>query len=569
MNKFKQNLMGLGLIKTLIYGFFILFLIIPLLSVFLVAFTDEPINVFGSLVSWEQMQITIDLLKNATFDNFKAMFTYGNYFNGLINSLKLSLIVSLGVLIICIPIAYGIARTEMPFKKTISALCTVPLVIPTFISAYAFIIMFGRSGWVTYIYEKLGGEGMLIDPYSMTGIAIVQIFFFFPYALWPMVAAFRISDISLEEASRNMGSKGWLTFLTVTFPLALPGMLSTLLVIFAVSFSDFGTPIILAPNDLNLIVVDAYREIAGFFNWGGAAILTVIMIAVAGVVYWLQNYLLKDKNYDVLSGKPKQIKLNTNKALTIPLTIFSGIVVLIPILAMLTVFMQSIATTWGRDPLPDGYTFDHYRTIFTSSLGNIQNSLVLAGGALILSAVIATFVSYFVVRQRSTTLDFMTTIPLIVPGIAFGIALIQTFNTKPLQLTGTALILIIAYSIRRLPYMVRSTVGTMRAIKQDIEEAAVNLGASTLTAAITVVGPLMLPGIAAGSILVFVTVIKETSVSILMAPAEWAPMSLAIFQNVLRAEYYSAAAMSVILVVIVLVLQAIANKLSGGNKSHE
>lgn len=561
--------MGLGLIKLLIYGFFLLFLIIPLLSVFLVAFTDEPINVFGSLVSWEQMQITIDQLKNATLDNLKAMFTYGSYFRGLINSLKLSLIVSLWVLIICIPIAYGIARTKMPFKRTISALCTVPLVIPTFISAYAFIIMFGRSGWVTYIYEKMGGEGMLIDPYSMTGIAIVQIFFFFPYALWPMVAAFKISDISLEEASRNMGSRGWLTFITVTFPLALPGMLSTLLVIFAVSFSDFGTPIILAPNDLNLIVVDAYREISGFFNWGGAAILTVIMIAVAGVVYWLQNYLLKDKNYDVLSGKPKQVKLNKNKALTIPLTIFSGIVVLIPILAMITVFLQSIATTWGRDPLPSGYTFDHYRTIFTSSLGNIQNSLVLAGGALILSAVIATFVSYFVVRQRSTTLDFMTTIPLIVPGIAFGIALIQTFNTAPLQLTGTALILIIAYSIRRLPYMVRSTVGTMRAIKQDIEEAAVSLGASTLTAATTVVGPLMLPGIAAGSILVFVTVIKETSVSILMAPAEWAPMSLAIFQNVLRAEYYSAAAMSVILVIIVLVLQAIANKLSGGNKSHE
>ncbi len=567
MNRLKRSFSGIGLVKILIYGFFLLFLVIPLLSVFLVSFTDEPINVFGSFISWEQMQLTIDQFKNATLDNFKAIFTYGNYFQGLLNSLKLSFVVSLWVLVICTPIAYGIARTNMPFKKTISALCTIPLVIPTFISAYAFIIMFGRAGWVTYMYEKLGGEGMLIDPYSMTGIAIVQIFFFFPYALWPMVAAFKISDVSLEEASRNMGSKGWLTFITVTLPLAIPGMLSTALVIFAVSFSDFGTPIILAPNDLNLIVVDAYREISGFFNWGGAAILTVIMIAVAGVVYWLQNYLLKGKNYDTLSGKPKQVKLSENKALTIPLAIFSGLVVLIPILAMGTVFLQSIATTWGKDPLPSGYTLEHYKTIFTSSLGNIQNSLVLAGGALILSVIIAVFVSYFVVRQRSTTLDFMTTIPLIVPGIAFGIALIQTFNTAPLQLTGTALILIIAYSVRRLPYLVRSTVGTMKAIKQDIEEAAVNLGASTLTAAITVIVPLMLPGIAAGSILVFVTVIKETSISILMAPAEWAPMSLAIFQNVMRAEYYSAAAMSVILVVMVLILQTLANKLSGGSKS--
>lgn len=567
MRKIKSLFTGLGLVKLLIYGFFLLFLIIPLLSVFLVAFTNEPINLFGSLISLEQLQTTMNQFKNATLDNFKSIFSYGHYFEGLINSLKLSFIVSIWVLVICIPIAFGIARTNMPFKKTISALVTVPLVIPTFISAYAFIIMFGRAGWVTYIYEKLGGEGMLIDPYSMTGIAIVQIFFFFPYALWPMVAAFKVSDISLEEASRNMGAKGWLTFITVTFPLVIPGMLSTALVIFAVSFSDFGTPIILAPSDLNLIVVDAYREISGFFNWGGAAILTVIMIAVAGFVYWLQNYMLKGRDYGVVSGKPKQVKLIDHKALTIPLSIFSGFVVIVPLLAMGTVILQSFATTWGKDPLPNGYTLDHYRTIFTSSLGNIQNSLILAAGALILSVVLAIFVSYFVVRYRSTTLDFMTTIPLIVPGIAFGIALIQTFNTAPLQLTGTAIILIIAYTIRRLPYMVRSTVGTMKSIKQDIEEAAVNLGASSLTAAITVIGPLMLPGIAAGSILVFVTVIKETSISILMAPAEWAPMSLAIFQNVLRAEYYSAAAMSVVLVVMVLVLQAIANRLSGRNGS--
>lgn len=562
MNRFKKNFTGLGLVKLLVYAFFILFLIIPLLSVFLVSITDEPINFFGSLISLDTFQTTIDQFKNSTLDNFKNVFTSASYLNALKNSLLLSIMVSIVVLIICVPIAYGIARTKMPFKKTISALCTIPLVVPTFISGYAFIIMFGRSGWITYIYQALGGDGLLIDPYSMTGIAIVQVFFFFPYALWPLVAAFKISDVSLEEASRNMGAKGWLTFSSVTFPLVIPSLLSTALVIFAVSFSDFGTPIILAPSDLNLIVVEAYREISGFFNWGGAAILTVIMIAVAGIAYWLQNYFSESMNYGAVSGKPKQIKLSDNKLLNIPLSIFSGFVVLVPLLSMLTVLMQSIATTWGKNPLPSGYTLAHYKTIFTSSLGNIQNSIILALGALVISVVVATSVSYFVVRQKSTTLDFMTTIPLVVPGIAFGIALIQTFNTAPLQLTGTALILIVAYAIRRMPYMVRSTIGTMRSIKADIEEAAINLGASTLTSAITVIGPLMLPGIAAGSILVFVTVIKETSISILMAPAEWAPMSLAIFQNVLRAEYYSAAAMSVILVAIVVVFQIIAEKLS-------
>ncbi|TQS74921.1 iron ABC transporter permease [Ornithinibacillus gellani] len=559
MKRLKKHLTGIGIIKLLLYAFFILFLVIPLVAVFIVSFTNEPINFFGSFISMETMQTTIDQLKHATLDNFKSVFQNTRYLDALLNSLYLSFVVSIVVLLICVPIAYGIARTKLPFKKTISALCTIPLIVPTFISGYAFIIMFGRSGWVTYLYQALGGEGLFIDPYSLTGIAIVQIFFFFPYALWPMVAAFKVSDVSLEEASRNMGAKGWLTFCTVTFPLVIPGMLSTALVIFAVSFSDFGTPIVLAPTDLNLLVVQAYREIAGFYNWGGAAILTLIMIAVAGFVYWVQNFFFKGKNYDSVSGKPKQSKLNQNKLVTVPIAVFSGIVVLVPLLAMLTVFLQSIATTWGKDPLPKGYTLAHYKMIFTSSLGNIQNSIVLALGALVLSIIISVFVSYFVVRQQAVTLDFMTTVPLIVPGIAFGIALIQTFNVAPLQLTGTAAILIIAYSIRRLPYMVRSTVGTMKSIKADIEEAAISLGASTLTAAITIIGPLMIPGIAAGSLLVFITVIKETSISILMAPAEWAPMSLAIFQNILRAEYYSAAAMSIILVVLVLVLQAIAN----------
>lgn len=562
MNWLKRHLSGLGIIKFLVYLFFIMFLIIPLLAIFIVSFTDEPINIFGSLISLDTMQTTLTQFKNATFDNFKDILSNKTYFSSLKNSIYLSVIVSVVVLLICIPISYGIARTKMPFKKTISALCTIPLVVPTFISGYAFIIMFGKAGWVTYIYEMLGGKGLLLDPYSMTGIAIVQIFFFFPYALWPLVAAFKVTDVSLEEASRNMGARSWLTFVTVTFPLIIPGVLSTALVIFAVSFSDFGTPIILAPNDLNLIVVEAYREISGFFNWGGAAILTVVMIAVAGIVYWLQNYLTKNMNYGSVSGKPKQIKLSNNKVVTVPLFLFSSIVIMVPLLSVLTVFMQSIATTWGKDPLPNGYTLGHYKTIFTSSLGNIQNSIVLALGALLISVIVASAVAYFVVRHRSTTLDFITTIPLIVPGIAIGIALIQTFNTMPLQLTGTAFILIVAYAMRRMPYMVRSTITTMRSIKADIEEAAIGLGASTFTSLITVVGPLMLPGIVAGSILVFVTVIKETSISILMAPPEWAPMSLAIFQNVMRAEYYSAAAMSMILIVIVVVFQAIAEKLS-------
>ncbi len=558
MKKFKGRFSGLTLIKVLIYAFFGLFMLLPLFSVFLVSFTGEPINILGSFTDPAIFSSTIEKLQGMSLDNYKKIFSNAGYLSALKNSLVLGFTVTIIVILVCIPLAYGIARTKMPFKKTISALCMVPLILPTFISSYAFIIMFGRAGWVTEIYNALGGEGMFVDPYSMTGVVLVQVFFFFPYALWPLVAAFKVSDVSLEEASQNLGAKSWFTFVFVTFPLALPGVISSALLIFTVSFSDFGTPIVLAPKDLNLLVVEAYREISGFFNWGGAAILTVVMVIVAAFFFWLQHLFTKGKNYGSVSGKPKQQKLIENKLLTRVLSGYSFFIVLVPLLAMLSIALQSVSTTWGKNLLPNGYTLDHYKTIFSTSMGNIQNSIMLATGALVLSVIIATFVSYFVVRQNSAKLDFMASIPLVVPGIAFGIAMIQTFNTAPLQLTGTALLLIIAYTIRRLPYMVRSTMGAMRAIKQDIEEAAINLGATPLTAAITIIGPLMLPGIAAGSVLVFITVIKEASVSILLAPPEWAPMSLAIFHNILRGEYYSAAAMSIVLVVLVLVLQGIA-----------
>ncbi len=552
----------LSVLKWAILGFFALFLIIPLFSVFLVSFTGMPINIFGSLVNPEIMSTTVERLSNSSLEHYMKLLAGGTYFKALVNSLALALGVALLVIVMCFPIAYAFARTTMPFKKTFAALCTIPLIVPTFVSAAGFILMFGRTGWFTNIYQAFGGDGVLFNVYSMTGIVLVQVFFFFPFALWPMVAAFKASDVTLEEASQNMGAKNWITMIFVTFPLAIPGIISSALLIFTVSFSDFGTPIIMSPPDLNLIVVEAYREIAGFFNWAGAAILTVIMVLVAGFFFWLQRLVTKGRDYGTLSGKPKMQKLNDNKVVTTSLAIYTSVVVLMPLLTILTVFLQSISTTWGHGALPDGLTLAHYQRIFTSSSNNIWNSVMLAVGALILSVVIATFVSYFVVRRGAAKLDFIASIPLIVPGIALGIALIQTFNTAPLQLTGTALLLIVAYTIRRMPYMIRSTMGTMMSIKKDIEEAAVNLGASPLLAAVTIIGPLMLPGIAAGSILVFITVIKETSVTVLLAPSDLAPMSLVVFQSLLRGDFYTASAMAILIIVVVLGLQAFANRFS-------
>ncbi|HLR09102.1 MAG TPA: iron ABC transporter permease [Bacillota bacterium] len=563
--RYLRKIDSLSIVRLAITLFFIMFLIIPLISVFLVSFTRDPINLFGSLISIEELVNTIEQFKNATIDSYIDIASRSGYLFSLTNSLTLSISVSIIIVIMCLPIAYGIARTSMPFKKVISALCIVPLVIPTFIAADSITLMFGKAGWVTNLYNMLGGEGMLIDPYSLLGIAIVQVFFFFPYALWPMVAAFRVSDITLEEGSKNLGAKNWFTFIFITLPLAIPGILSSLLLVFTVSFSDFGAPIILAPKDTSLLVVDTYREMTGFFNWGGASILTVVMIVVAGIFLWLQRLVAGKMSYGVISGRQGVQSLNRDKKVTTLLALYSFIVVFIPFFAGLSILVQSFATTWGDSILPNGFTLSNYENILSTSYESLINTMILAIGALVVSILVTAPLTYFVVRKNATKLDFISSIPLVVPGVALAVALTVTFNTAPLKLTGTVTLLIIAFAIRRLPYMVRSTMGTMQSIKKDIEEASINMGASRLTTILTIIAPLMLPGIIAGSILVFVTVVKETSVSVMMAPAEWAPMTLTIFEFLLRGEHYPAAAMAVIMIVIVLILQIIAERLTSSN----
>lgn len=553
---------GLDLLRWGMGLFFFVFLVIPLLSILLVSFTGEPINLFGSLVNPSILQATVEKLSGSSLNGYRALFEESRYYHALVNSLKLSTGVALWVTLMCIPIAYAFARTDMPGKKWFAAMSTVPLVMPTFIAAYAFTLMFGQTGWVNHMWRALGGDGVLFEIKSMLGITLVQIFFFFPYALWPMVAAFKAADGALEEASRNLGAKSGLTFMIVTLLLALPGILSAMLLVFTISFSDFGTPIIMAPKELNLIVVEAYREIAGFFNWSGSAILTVVMVTVSALFFWLQRFVVKGREYGTISGKPAAIRMVKHRGVITALMIYTGVVLLVPLLAVGSIFLSSIATTWGHHALPNGYTLRHYATIFHSSSSHIANSLILASGALVFSVILATLLSYFVIRRGSAKLDLLASLPLVVPGIALGIALIQTFNTAPFHLTGTALLLIIAYTIRRMPYMIRSTMATMMAIRKDIEEASINLGASPLLAVMTVVGPLLLPGISAGAILVFVTVIKETSISILMAPTQWAPMSLAVFQNLLRGEFYTASAMSILIIVLVVALQLLARRLT-------
>ncbi|MEK7205526.1 MAG: iron ABC transporter permease, partial [candidate division NC10 bacterium] len=494
---------------------------------------------------------------------YVQLLTFPRYFQALVNSVTLGLGVAAACILLSLPIAFGLARTRMPAARLVGALCLVPLMIPTFISSFAFLLMFGKTGWITQIISSVLGVQEFFDVHSPLGVGMVQVFFFFPYALLPMLAVFKVMDPTLEEAAHLLGARRFFAFLTTTLPLAAPGIGAGALLVFVVSLEDFGTPMILSPRRFPLLIVEAYREMVGYFNWGGAATIAVLLVLLSALVLLVQRRVLGSTEFGTITGKPASRELIEDPRICTGLFLYSLIALAIPVMAIYSTAVQSLATTWGAGLLPDGFTLANYAYVVERSAGAVLNSFLLGGAALTISLALSAVIPYLVVRRRKVVLDYLGFLPLALPGVPLAIAMILAFNNPPLKLTGTALLLIIAYVIRRMPYALRSTTASIRAIGPDLEEASFALGAPKFLSLWGVTLPLMLPGIFAGAIMVFLTSIREVSATILLAPQEWKPMSLVIFEGLLRGEFYTSSAISMILIAVVMTLQYAVFRLVG------
>ncbi|GMU72579.1 MAG: iron ABC transporter permease [Burkholderiales bacterium] len=542
---------------------FTLFLIVPFATILIVSFTGKPVALLDALTGLEgARKLGSEIAANASLQFFGQLFSFPRYVRAFVNSMTLGFLVAVASVLVAMPIAYALARTRMPGRRLIGALCIVPLMVPTFISSFAFILMFGRTGWINQMFGWIGIE-QLVDIHSPFGIGLVQVFFFFPYALLPMLAVFKSMDPVLEEASHTLGARRPFAFLTTTMPLAAPGIWAGLLLVLIVSIEDFGTPMILSPRGFPLMIVEAYREMVGYFNWGGASVIAVLLVLISALLLLVQRWLLRHDRSRTVGGKPATRERVRDPWVCWGLLAYCIIVLSLPILAIYTTALQSFATSWAARMVPEGFTLDNYRYVWERSMGAVVNSFLLGGAALAISVVLSAVIPYLVQRRGRHYLDYLGFLPLALPGTALAIALILAFNTPPLQITGTAFLLIMAYVIRRMPYALRSTSASIQTISTDIEGASLVHGASRFLSLWSVTLPLMLPGIVAGGIMVFLTSVREISATILLAPDGWKPMSLVIFEGLLRGEFYTSAAISMILILVVMAVQIAVFRLMG------
>mgnify|MGYP003105905461 FL=1 len=532
-------------------GIFLIFavcLIYPLFSLFASSLKDSTTGEF-------------------TLSNFVQFFSKKYYYQSLGRSFSVTICTTILTILIGVPLAYIMTTSKIKGKGLIEILIIISVLSPPFIGAYSWILLLGRSGVVTQFLSKTFGFTMP-SIYGFAGILLVFTLKLFPFIYMYTTGALKKLDVSLIEASESLGCTGIKKVFTVVIPLILPTVLAGSLLVFMNALADFGTPMLIGEGYQVmpvLIYSEFISEVGGQANF--AAALSAIMVFITTIIFLGQKYVVNKKSFVMSSLKPIQPKKLTGIK-NILAHLFVYITVGLAVIPQVTVIYTSFLKTRGPLFLKE-FSLNSYTNVIGKLGGSIRNTFVYGIIAIILIIVLGMFISYVSVRRKNmvtSCLDTLTMFPYIIPGSVLGITLLLAFNKKPLLLSGTFIIIVIAYVIRRLPYTIRSSAAILYQISPSMEEASISLGYSQFQTFKNVTSRMMLPGVISGAVLSWITVINELSASIILYTGKTRTMSVAIYSEVIRASYGTAAALSAILTLTTIISLLIFFKLSGSKE---
>ncbi|MEK6717267.1 MAG: iron ABC transporter permease, partial [candidate division NC10 bacterium] len=381
---------------------------------------------------------------------------------------------------------------------------------------------------------------------------------YFPIAyltLKPILAAI---DPNVEDMAFSLGSSRWRVFRTVTLPLTVPGLANAFLLLFAASLADFATPLILAGNSFPVLPTQAYLQITGLFDLKGGAVLSFVLLVPALGVYLLQRYWVSRKSYVTITGKvgaQTAIKSLAPWArvpmLALCLLVAAGVLYFYVLL-----FYASVVVALGAN---HAWTWHHYQVVLTEGLKAIHDTLIIAGAGMPLGGLYGILLGYLVAKKvfpGRQAMEIVSMINYSLPGTIVGIAYLIAFNDPPVVLTGTALILVACYVFRYSPTGIRTTVALLQQIDPSIEEASEGLGAGSRTTFRRITIPLILPAFFAGLGVVFIRSMTAISATIFLVSINWTLITVRILEDMTTLDLGSAAAFSVLVVIIVFVVIA-------------
>lgn len=544
MTKFKIKWDFWTIITVAIIALFMLFLIYPLLSLFLSGFKETGTD------AW-------------TLENYSKFFSRKYYTEALLNSFKLTACVTVVAIMLGAPLAYFMSFYKIKGKGLLEILFIISMMSPNFIGAYSWILLLGRSGSVTQFLKGMGIETPSI--YGFGGMLLVFALKLYPFIYMYVSGALKKIDVALSEAAESLGCSGLRKIFTLIMPLVTPTLVAAALLVFMNCMADFGTPALIGEGYRvmpTLVYAEFVGESGGSANF--AACMATIMVVITAAIFLLQKWYVNTKSFTMSSMRPIQPKaVGGIKGILIHLYIYllAGLSIIPQCMVVYTSFKATHLQVFV-----EGFSLESYRKVFSTAIQSITNTYLYCLVAILVIVVLGMLIAYLAVRRKSWLTNLIDTIamfPYIVPGSVLGITLLVAFNHQPLMLAGSALILIISLVIRRMAYTLRSSSAILYQISPSMEEAAISLGDSQPKAFAKVTAKMMLPGVASGAILSWITLINELSSSVMLYTARTRTMSVAIYNEVIRASYGTAAALATILTVTTVVSLLIFFKVSG------
>jgi iron(III) transport system permease protein len=465
-----------------------------------------------------------------TFANYVKILGRPFYRGAVANTLMIGVAATITTIVISVPFAFALARLPVPGKAAIIALAAMPLVLPSFVSAYAIVLLLGRAGVVTQWLNSWGiGFGSI---YGAGGIVLVYTLTLYPYVLLPTMAGFKAVDVSIEEAAQSLGSSPRRTLWTVTLPIVVPSILAGGLLVFIETLENFGVPFVLA-EDMPIFAVEAFKLFVGETapNPSSAGVLGVLLILMTSLVLLIQRRFLANRRFATGARSAPPI-LKVGPGLRIAATVYCWSVVLLALVPFFAIVVLSFMEFRGPVLHPN-FSTANFTALFERSTRPLLNTLMFATLAAIGVTLIGVPIAYVVTRLRSglaAVLDVLATLPFAVAGTVLAIGFVVSFNSGWLILTGGPFIMVLAYTVRKIPFAVRSSSGILHQIDPSLEEASISLGRSPLQTFARILVPLMLGGIMSGFVLTWVTIASELSATVVLYSGQWRTLTVVMFQ---------------------------------------
>lgn len=493
-----------------------------------------------------------------TLANFEALGNRRLYRNALKNSLTVGGTVSLISVILGYVAAFTVTRLKVPGRGLLHMVTMLPIISPPFVSAVSILFLFGFNGLVTRHLLNLQDFSI----YGFGGVVLSQVFTFTPIAYLSLRGVLQSINPTLEDAALNVGASKWQAFWRVTFPLSLPGIASALLIVFIESLADFGNPLVLAGASFPMLAPQAYLEITGSFNLQRGAALAMVLLLPSLTAFAIQRYWLARRQYVTVTGKPTA---STSKLVSEPAkwTLY-GITSLFALFVAafyVVILLGAFTRVWGFDYTA---TLQHFEYVFRVGFESVKDTLWVAVIATPVSGLLGMLIAFLIVRRRFPgrgLMEFVSILNFAVPGTVVGIGYILAFNQRPLILTGTLAILVLAIVFRYVPVGIQNASAVLRQIDPAIEEAAQNLGADSVTTFRKVTLPLIAPAFFSALVYSFVRAMTAISATIFLVSAKWNLMTVQILNQVGSGRLGVAAAFSVLLIVIVVIVMGVLNLL--------